>query len=223
MKRVGALFLAVIMAVSLCACGEKELNPSDEIVGEWLWDTGIVTWHFIFNEDGTCHYYNANRPIKYSTYRITDDNDINVSGLNWDLYYEIKENTFTLYCADKGRIVRFVKNSDYIPQSLAFVELDENICEEIEKEIEEDIETDNYAFLVAVTLTHRELGLTFTDIRITKKQKQDPYTYIAYGIIYAEDNYGRQYKQDINIVYTAEKSEEEECGYELNYNLIFVG
>lgn len=225
MKRISSFFLSAIICLSLCACGSvgKGPNPTEEIVGEWLWDTGFVTWHFIFDADGTCHYWNGNKEIKYSNYTIGDDKHICIDNLDWDFYYEIDENTFALYYdRGKNRNVKFVKNQDYVPSDLIFVELDKDICKEIKAKIEEDVETDKDIFLLGVTLASRETGLTFTDISITKKQKEDPYTYIAYGVIYAEDNYGKRYKQNINIVYNAVKNEEEACGYELSWNLKFV-
>ena len=103
-----------------------------------------------------------------------------------------------------------------------FVELNSDICKKIEAKINEDVGTGKNIFLLAVTLTYEETGLTFTDVKITKKKQEDRYTYIAYGVIYAKDNYDEKYKQNINLVYTAVKSEEEECGYEIMWDLIFV-
>ena len=46
--------------------------------------------------------------------------------------------------------------------------------------------------------------------------------FILYILIYAKDNYGEKYRQNVNITFTVEEDQEEESGYSIKWVLEFV-
>lgn len=92
-------------------------------------------------------------------------------------------------------------------------------------EIKSRIESSTFHLIVLYyeqLLIGNDLDLEFTDLEIANHKQTDLYTYKAYGTLYATDNYNREYYQNIDIVFTAEKDDEEDSGYSIDWDVEFV-
>lgn len=234
MKKILSLLLAFAVCVSLCACGGSEaqidsdesspaddLTPEEAIVGKWYYNTGITVWNFVFNEDGSCRYWSGNKESNHSTYSLRD-NVLTIEGLDWELAYALSDGEFEWYLThEDGDKWYFTKDDSYDPNAITSLELTSAMVDEIEAEIEsEDFET---LILFYEQLTFEsDKDFTFTDLEISNHKKTSQYEYTAFGTIYAEDNYGDLYKQNVDIVFTAEEDSEEDSGYSIKWDIEFV-
>lgn len=228
MKRLVALLLALVMCLSLCACGggssskDFESTAEDEIIGKWVYNTGITTWNFVFNEDMTCSYWAGTREPSNSTYTM-ENGELVIKGLKWDLFYEFANGKIRFWnntTHDDGSQSQweFTKDTTYDPSAITGLALTAEMIEEIEAEY-------NAEYFPTIILTYLTLkidDLEFTDWEVTKAKKTDPYTYVVYGILYAKDNYGKKYYQNSNVIFTVVEDAKEASGYSIKWDIKFT-
>lgn len=228
MKKFILLVLSLAMLFSLCACGSStpnesaDISPEKAIVGKWCYNTGITTWNFIFNEDGSCSYWSGNKESTQTTYIIENDK-IHIADLdNWDFSYTITEGKFELLVTqESGNIWRFTKDNTYDPSAITTLELTDEMIDEIEAKINDKDFIILYLATQQLTFKSDE-DLTFTDLEIASQKKTSQYTYTVFGTIYAKDNYNKKYRQNVNIVFTAVEDNKEDTGYSIKWNSEFV-
>lgn len=80
MKRLFALLLALVMCLSLCACGSNEEDIKKALIGDWIHYGGIGAFAgsqtYSFAEDGRVLYIRTDTmgtdPVKVGNYEIED-------------------------------------------------------------------------------------------------------------------------------------------------------
>lgn len=228
MKKPLLIVLTLAMLFSLCACGSGESNapeikPEEAIIGKWDYALTFSDFHFVFNSDGNVKHWSNNNESKYDKYTIDGDKII-IDNLadEWDIRYKIENGMFEVYLIEEdGDISTFSKDESYDPEAITTLELTEEMVDEIEEKI-------NDSKFKLVVLTYETMAfkgdkdLTFTDLDITNQKKTSQYEYTAFGVIYAKDNYGEKYRQNVNITFTVEEDQEEESGYSIKWVLEFV-
>ena len=65
--------------------------------------------------------------------------------------------------------------------------------------------------------------MSYRDIAVTSAERTDAYTIEGKGTIMIQDEYGKWSEYYFTISLRYEYSEEEECGYELDYNVHYIG
>lgn len=65
--------------------------------------------------------------------------------------------------------------------------------------------------------------MDWSDIVVASAEKTDAYTIMGKGTIMIQDEYGKWSEYHFEITLGYEYSEEEECGYELDYNVRYIG
>ena len=73
-------------------------------------------------------------------------------------------------------------------------------------------------------LYFRKMGQNyrFSDFTITNQRQTDQYSYTYFGVVHAQDDYGKNYKQNVSVVYTVIIDAEEAKGYALDWDVNFV-
>ena len=77
MKKIIAICLLLVMTLSLCACGTKQIP--DRFVGTWQSSDGTVT--LTLNADGTADFVDANNDYTY-TFEWVAENNANIT-IKW--------------------------------------------------------------------------------------------------------------------------------------------
>ncbi len=100
MKKIIALLLAIVVCLSLCACGSSSKTAKIDILGEWVW-VGDKSNTITFNEDGTCQYSSGHN-AKYS--------------VDYDLSIITIHDTFTMNynIVNENGIVKLSSSADYV-------------------------------------------------------------------------------------------------------------
>lgn len=205
-----------------CGCGSNEKKAQEEIVGKWVYHTGFTTWNFVFNEDMTCTYWAGTREPRDSTYKM-ENGKLTIEDLDWDLYYELSKGNIRFWQDtqhDDGSRSQweFIKDNTYNPSDSKNLALTENMVEEIEAEYKGA----HFSTILLTYLSMKYDNLDFTDWKVTNAEKTDPYTYVVYGVVYAENNYGEKYYQNTNITFTVGEDAEESKGYSIDWDIEFV-
>ena len=219
-KKLVFLPLVTLICIFLFACGglSSKVTAEEEIIGKWTYYTGFTTWNFIFDEDMTCSYWSgANEPTN-TTYEMGNGKLI-IADLDWNFYYEIVNEELELSTHDDGSRSewKFTKDSTYDPADITTLALTEDMLDEIEEKYTSSSFSETLLFYMSTIYK----DLEFTDWEITKSQKKDPYTYVVYGKLYAKDNYGDNYKQNSNIIFTVVEDTEGENGYSIKWDVEF--
>lgn len=225
MKKFISMLLVGIMCISLCACGGEsspKLTAEEEIIGKWVYDTGITTWNFVFNEDMTCSYWAGAREPENSTYKM-ENGELVIEDLDWKLYYELSDEEMRFWqdtTHDDGSRSEweFTKDTTYNSSDITTLALTEEMLDEIEEEYTDS----DFSLMLLAYLTLSYEDFEFTDWEFTDSEKTDPYTYVVYGVVYAEDNYGEKYYQNTDVIFTAVEDTEEASGYKIKWDVEFV-
>ena len=118
MRKALSLILALVMCLSLCACGgnSKNIDPQIEVLGKWTYDTGNCVWTYIFYSDGSCTYCSStNTPLTTTTYYLVGEKIVvemtasNGMRCDWEFTYKVKRGKFILCYGDW----EFTKDKDY--------------------------------------------------------------------------------------------------------------
>lgn len=230
MKRKITILLLTILSLFLFACGKesKEANQKitveEAIIGKWEYHTGFTTWNFIFNEDMTCSYWSGVSEPEESTYTMENESLI-VEGLEWDFYYKLENEELrfwneTLHDDGSRSEWEFTKDTTYNPEEQpSTLFLTDDMLDEIEEKY-----TSSSMLLQLQILLNASYDEDFevVDWEVGNAKKTDPYTFVVYGKLYIEDNYGEKYYQNTNITYTAVEDSEEESGYSIERDVDFV-
>lgn len=200
----------------------SEIVEKAAISGKWDYNTGFTVWHFIFDRDNSCRYWSGNRESNNTTYVLNNGNLV-IDGLDWEFQYQILENGTLELChiQEDGDKWHFTKDTAYAPNAMTTLELTSEMVDEIENKIEDDDFETLVLFYEQMT-AGKELDVTFTGMDIKNHKKTSQHTYTAFGTVYAEDNYGKKYYQNIDIVFTAEEDAEEATGYSIKWDVEFV-
>lgn len=78
MKKIVAITLLLVMALGLCACGNK--NVPERFIGKWQSTDGTVT--LTLNADGTADFVDTEKGHTY-TFLWTAENNANIT-IKWD-------------------------------------------------------------------------------------------------------------------------------------------
>ena len=221
------VLLLIVAVVSILINQNKDTNnqknPKEAIIGEWTYYTGFTTWYFMFNKDGSCEHHSGNNESKYSSYVINENQHIDVADLeNWDFYYKIEDNVFSLYHAvESGNDWKFVKSSKTsnetktYPNSLM-------LNDEMLKAIKAKISDKNYSEVIGWSFRFAFKDLKEAKFEITNQKKESQYTYVVYGVLYGKDNYNQSIKQNVKIVYYCIENKSESTGYEIKMDTQLV-
>ena len=86
-------------------------------------------------------------------------------------------------------------------------------------EMIQELKEDNSESSLRAMLTFGYRNLyNVTDVKLTKSEKFDDYTYIFYCTMYYDNNYKHEQK-DIKVIYQAVEDPDEEKGYDFNLSL----
>lgn len=224
MKKKLVFLLTTLMCVFLFACDESSSKKTaeEEIIGKWIYYTGFTTWNFVFNEDMTCSYWSGASEPKNTTYEMKNG-ELTIAGLDWNFYYEIlnEELKFwqdTTHSDGSKSEWKFTKDITYNPADITTLVLTKDMLDEIE----EEYTSSSFSTILLFYMNQRYKNFEFTDWKITKSKKKDPYTYVVYCVLYAKDNYGDKYYQNSNIIFTAVEDDKEKSGYCIQWDIELV-
>lgn len=216
-KIIYSLLFFILVISSICGCGS--IKAEKEIIGKWTYNTGLATWNFVFNEDGTCSHWSGTNEPDNSTYSM-GDGILKVDDLEgWNFYYTIENNEFNFYHdMEEYNDWKFKKDYTYNPDTPKSLALTEDMIEEIE----DKIESDEFETVILISQGAKFKDYTFTSVEFKNHKKTDPYTYKLYGVLYAEDNYGDKYRQNFDVTFIAVNDSSTKTGYSIDWTLQLV-
>lgn len=150
-----------------------------------------------------------------------------IDELNADSTYQQIYAVYSQYNALSDKEQKKVENlsdlKDYCnPRSGDFV-LNDELLQELEAQFEKGDIVLSSAHIAAVYDLNikkaMEKWVDFGDIEFSSHEKTDRYTYTGYGKVTIVDQYGNKTRENFELSYTVEYSEEETCGYTLVSNV----